>query len=201
MRLAIPYLLVLLLSGLWFFLYPPVGDSTEEALLELTRLTARTSVFFFIAAFSASALLKLTAASTARLMVLNRRHLGLSFALAHFIHLGVLVAYFQTTGEDPGLVRIYGGGAAYLMIGLMALTSNDYSQRILGRNWRRLHMAGSWYVWIVFLNSYLGRTVEGREPVWVFAGITMVLILVAALRMLVLLRAMTWFRRDVTGQG
>lgn len=176
------YAAVLALSALWVFLYIPAGGVTPETLLELTRLTARTSVFFFLAAFSASALLKLTRSHAARVLVRNRRHVGLSFALAHYIHLGVLVAYFAVSGEDPGIVRIVGGGLAYFLIALMALTSTDGAQRRLGPNWRRLHLVGSWYVWIVFLNSYLGRTLEGREPVWMFGAITALMLAVAAMR-------------------
>lgn len=179
---ALPYAMVLSLTALWVFLYIPAGGVTEVTLLELTRLTARTSVFFFLAAFSASALLKLTRSGAARVLVRNRRHVGLSFALAHYIHLGVLVAYFVVSGEDPGIVRIAGGGLAYVLIALMALTSTDEAQRRLGPNWRRLHLVGGWYVWLVFLNSYLGRTLEGREPVWMFGGITALLLVVAAMR-------------------
>lgn len=179
---VLPYALVLALSALWALLYIPAGGVTEETLLELTRLTARTSVFFFLAAFSASALLKLTRSAAARALVRNRRHVGLSFALAHYIHLGVLVAYFAVSGEDPGLTRIIGGGLAYILIALMALTSTDTAQLRLGQNWRRLHLIGSWYVWLVFLNSYLGRTLEGREPVWMFGSITALMLVVAGIR-------------------
>lgn len=179
---VLPYAMVLALSALWALLYLPAGGVTPETLLELTRLSARTSVLFFLAAFSASALFKLTRSDLAGLLLRNRRHLGLSFALAHYIHLSVLVAYFAVSGEDPGIVRIVGGGLAYLLITLMALTSTDGARRRLGRNWHWLHLVGSWYVWIVFLNSYLGRTLEGREPVWMFGGITALMLAVAAMR-------------------
>lgn len=180
---ALPYTLMLFLTALWGSLYIPQGGLSDDVLLELTRLTARTSVFFFLAAFSASALFKLTRSGAARFLVINRRHIGLSFALAHFIHLGVLVAYFAVSGEDPGAVRAYAGGLAYLLIAIMAATSNDAARRKFGRNWRRLHLIGGWYVWAVFLNSYLGRTLEGREPVWIFGGIAALLLSAAVLRL------------------
>jgi len=198
---ALPYVLVLLLTALWGGLHLPKGGLSEDALLELTRLTARTSVFFFLAAFSASALFKLTRSSAARGLVINRRHIGLSFALAHFIHLGVLIAYFAVSGEDPGAVRIYAGGFAYLLIALMAATSNDVSRRRLGQNWRRLHLIGSWYVWAVFLNSYLGRTLEGREPVWMFGGITALLLSAAVLRLAIGARERLTGRARATRSG
>ncbi|MFN7164156.1 MAG: hypothetical protein ACK4P2_04990 [Hyphomonas sp.] len=171
-----------MLTVLWGALWVPRGGFSEGVPLELTRLTARTAVFFFLAAFSASALLTLTRSPAARFLMINRRHIGLAFALAHFIHLGVLVAYFAVSGEDPGRVRIIGGGLAYLLIALMAATSNNAAQRWLGPNWRRLHLVGSWYVWLVFFNSYLGRVLEAREPIWLYGGITALLLGAAALR-------------------
>ncbi len=86
------------------------GWPRQSSCRRLTRLTARTSEFF-VAAFSASALFEPTRSTAARFLVINRRHIGLAFAPAHFIHLGVLVAYFAVTGEEPGLVRVVGGRA------------------------------------------------------------------------------------------
>lgn len=158
------------------------GDATEEALLELMRLTARISVLFFIAAFAASAVFRFWPSGLTRALLANRRNIGLSFALAHFIHLGVLVTYFGVSGEDPGLARIIGGGLGYVLIALMAATSNDWSARRLGKNWNRLHTVGGWYVWLIFLNSYLGRLLEGREPVFLFGSITALLVIAALLK-------------------
>src|SRR5690606_37151534 len=88
----------------------------------------------------------------------NRRYMGLSFALAHFLHLGAIVAYFASIGEMPDVVTIIGGGGAYVFIALLALTSNDWSVRKLGpKAWRRLHLVGISYVWLIFMNSYIGR--------------------------------------------
>jgi len=182
-RPVLPYAAVLLLTALWGAIWIPRGGLSEDVLLELTRLTARISVFFFLAAFAASALFQFWPTRVSRSLLANRRSVGLAFALSHFIHLGVLIAYFTVSGEDPGLVRITGGGVAYLFIGLMALTSNDLSVRRLGKRWTWLHTAGGWYIWLIFLNSYLGRTLEGREPVILFGGITALIVLAAFLKL------------------
>jgi len=179
---ALPFALVLGLTAIWLVLFFGLNGVNADTALGLTRITARTSVFFFLAAFTASALLKLWRTEAARFLVMNRRYIGLSFALAHFIHLGALIAFFAVSGERPGLVTIIGGGGAYLFIALMAATSNDRSVRKLGPNWRRLHLTGSWYVWVIFLNSYAGRVAEGREPRWMFAGLAFLLIAAAGLR-------------------
>ena len=180
---VLPYAIVTLLSVVWTVWCLSREGISPDALLELTRLTARTSVFFFLAAFSASALLTLTRSIPARFMTVNRRHIGLAFALSHAIHLGALVSYFAVSGERPGPVIVIAGGLAYLFIAAMAATSNTASQRWLGRNWRCLHLVGSWYIGLIFLNSYLGRVQEGREPVWMFGGILALLLTAAALRL------------------
>lgn len=66
----------------------------------------------------------------------NRRYLGVSFALSHFIHLGVTLAL---------------AGAAYHFIAAMTATSFDRTAAWLGpREWRLLHLIGGWYIWISF---------------------------------------------------
>ncbi len=75
----------------------------------------------------------------------------------------------------PELIAIIGGGGAYVFIAAMALTSNDWSVRKLGpKVWGRLHLAGVWYVWAIFMNSYVGRLASETppEPKWIFAFTT-----------------------------
>lgn len=179
---AYPFLLVLTLSALWAALCLAAPGAAADGLLELTRLTARTSVFFFLAAFAASSLVRLWPSEVARALLVNRRSIGLAFALAHFIHLAALTAYFIVSAENPGTVAIIGGGLAYIFIALMAVTSNNAAVRHLGRNWKRLHTVGGWYIWLIFLNSYLGRTLDGRAPVALFGAITALLALAALIR-------------------
>ena len=62
-------------------------------------------------------------------------------------------------------VTIVGGGLAYIFISLLALTSNDWSVKKLGPEvWRRLHLIGSYYIWAIFMNSYLGRIAREAPP-------------------------------------
>ena len=143
-----------------------------EAALHVTRYTARFSFLIFVTAFATGALAALFPSDATRWLRRNRRYMGLSFALAHFLHLIAIVTFFSLVPEKPGLVTILGGGLAYVFIALMAATSNDRSVRMLGpKNWRRLHLAGGYYVWAIFMNSYLGRLAGDAppEPKWIFA--------------------------------
>ncbi len=120
------------------------------------RYTARASFFLFITVYliaPASQLLPHLA-----VLMRERRGLGLAFAGAHFVHLGALIAFFQVSGHTPALLTVTLGGLAYVLIGLMALTSNEAAVRTLGpANWRRLHTLGLHYVWFIFAATYARR--------------------------------------------
>lgn len=130
--------------------------------LYATRWTARVSVLLFAIVFAASGINRLVG-PVARPLVANRRGLGLGFAAAHFVHLGALSTYFATSSEHPVPVVLVGGGIGYALILAMALTSTDAAQHRLGRWWKRLHLSGIWYVWLIFFQSYLGRVLGGPE--------------------------------------
>ena len=150
---------IALLAALALWLFATYGYN-EEGLVWFTRWTARVSFTFFIAAFVASALVRLKSGPAGKWLVRNRRYLGLNFALAHAVHLWALVTFFQMSGERVELVTIIFGGLAYVLAAAMAATSNDFSVRKLRRNWRRLHLTGVWYVWVIFTYTFLGQALE-----------------------------------------
>lgn len=137
----------------------------SDGFLHFTRYTARLAFLIFIIAFAAGALAQLFPSDGTRWLRRNRRYIGLSFALAHFIHLGALTGFFVSIGEVPDIVTIIGGGMAYVFVSLMALTSNDWSVRRLGpAAWRWLHLIGSYYIWLIFMRSYLVRLTSETPP-------------------------------------
>ncbi|NNM77386.1 hypothetical protein HJG53_10765 [Sphingomonas sp. ID1715] len=156
-----------------------VHGTGAEGWLYAARWTARLSVLIFATVFAASAMCRL-AGPVARTLMTNRRGLGLSFAAAHLVHLGALTRWFIVSGEEPALISIVGGGLGYALIVAMALTSTDAAQRRLGRWWKRLHLIGTWYVWLIFFQSYLGRLLEGTERMAQGAyGVTLLLLALA----------------------
>ncbi len=115
-------------------------DTAPEIWQHITRYTARLSFLIFVIVFASGALAALFPSATTRWLRRNRRYTGLSFALAHFLHLIAIIGLFVTIEEVPELITIIGGGGAYVFIAAMALTSNDWSVRKLGpQNWLRLH--------------------------------------------------------------
>lgn len=177
----------------WFV---ALHGASDQALALITRYTARWSFLLFVTVFATGAMARLVPSPPTRWMRRHRRYLGLSFALAHFAHLAALTSLLASRGEMPDPVTLVGGGLAYLLIAAMAATSNDASVRVLGaRRWRALHLVGASYVWLIFMNSYVGRLLAEAppEPRPVFA--VLVSLGVAALA----LRVLAWWRQRARG--
>ena len=125
----------------------------------MIRVTAFTSALPFLLVFVARPLHRLRPSAATRWLMINRRYLGLSVAASHWWHLVAIIAFVSWyVGDGPGiqpLTKLF-GTAGFVMLGLMAATSNDASQRALGRGWRWLHLVGVWIVWIDFIFTYSG---------------------------------------------
>jgi methionine sulfoxide reductase heme-binding subunit len=163
------------LLALWAGL--AAGSDQIESWLLAARWTARVGFPIFIVAYAASSLAKLWPSDLTRRLWQGRRWWGLGFAASHTVHLYALVTYLNLSGESRPLGVLIGGGGAYVMLFLMALTSNEAAMRALGRNWKRLHTLGIHWLWFVFAFSYFGRIAEGRELP--YAAITFAVALLA----------------------
>ena len=82
--------LSLLLAAMTLSLAAGHGWDSEGVRLAI-RATARTSLVLFALAFTASALAELIPSGATRWQRRNRRYLGVSFAVSHFIHLGAIL--------------------------------------------------------------------------------------------------------------
>ncbi len=167
-----------LLLGLMVALTLWAESDRVEAIRLAIRMTARTSLLIFVPVFMASSLYRLRKSGPTRWLLLNRRYLGLSFAASHALHLGCILALQRA---DPTLfdtltspTSFIGGGLAYVLIALMALTSFDGAVKRMGaRNWRFLHLTGMWVIWLIFTFSNGGRAVT--DPAYLPAVAFMVL--------------------------
>jgi methionine sulfoxide reductase heme-binding subunit len=141
----------------------PASDAVQ-AWTAATRLTARVSALFFLAAFSAGALAQLWRSNATLWLLRERRGVGLGFRAAHLVHLLAVIG-LSRIDETPGTVAVIGGGVAYLWLIAMALSSNDRAVKRLGsRRWRLLHGTGMYYLWGIFTLGYLGRVVRDDVP-------------------------------------
>jgi DMSO/TMAO reductase YedYZ heme-binding membrane subunit len=160
-----------------------------EGVRLVIRATARTSLILFVLAFTAGALVELVPGNSTRWLRRNRRHVGVSFAVSHFIHLAAIVALavadrslFWKLTNLPTIVL---AGTAYLFIAAMAVTSFDRTAAWLGsRNWRLLHLLGGWYIWISFAVA-VGKRVPLDSFYWPMAAIV---VFAAAARLIAMTR-------------
>jgi sulfoxide reductase heme-binding subunit YedZ len=155
---------------------------TEEYIRSQLRVTARVSLVLFLFAFSASSLESLFQNSFTGWIRSNRRYLGVSFAASHGVHLlfiFALAAWFPHPFLDQlNAVAIIGGGLGYSFILAMAITSFPAPRKWLGeRRWKLLHTIGSYYLWLLFAQSYIPLALEKPAFAPVAAAILAVLML------------------------
>lgn len=127
---------------------------SEEALHELLRVTARTSLMLFLVTFLARPIRSLSDGEWARWLLGRRKYLGLSFATAMVFHLATLVGLASLGEQFPGPI-VVAGGAALLFVVAMTVTSFPGPTRALGgARWKALHKTGLWSFFVVFLYDY-----------------------------------------------
>lgn len=136
------------------------GSDPAEQWQLAARYTARVGFPLLIFAYVARPLVELRKYLWANALLARRRWIGLGFALSHTVHLYCIVTYFRVSGDEIPPATLIGGGAAYVMLYLMAFTSNAAAIRMLGKWWKRLHRAGIHFLWFIFAFSYLGRLAD-----------------------------------------
>jgi DMSO/TMAO reductase YedYZ heme-binding membrane subunit len=132
---------------------------SEEAVRAMIRGTARSSVTLFVLAFTASSLYALFKTNWAHYLLQNRRYIGVSFALSHFVHLLFLMLLMHFYPEDSlaklNLIEIVLASLTYVFILLMAVTSFAAPRRFIGEKaWHVLHTTGMYLVWLIFIETY-----------------------------------------------
>ncbi len=136
------------------------------------RTSAKTSLACFLAAFVASSARVFWRSRFSAWLLANRRYLGVSFATSHAIHLFaiVLVAIFDPAFSTSP-VTLLAGGFGYVLLFAMAATSFDGAAAWMGPpRWKRLHKTGMYYLWGIFLVSYLPRALGQSAWYWVPTG-------------------------------
>lgn len=151
-----------------------VGTDAEGYGLAI-RSTARTTLIFFLIAYLATPLLRLSQASWARGLMRNRRYWGVGAAISHLYHLILINAVVQNFHGGDWLAAsswttIVFGGLGYVFFFSMALTStNGWVKRLGPKNWRLLHTTGLHYIWAIFTATLLlGQLAEGPHAIQAF---------------------------------
>ena len=147
-----------------------LGDNAQDQANLAARYTARVSFPVFLVTYCASSLVSLWPNDSTRGLLRQRRQWGLGSALAHTIHLAALTTNYLMRVEVPSLQALLGGGGAYAIMYVMALTSNGRSMRALGIWWKYIHKVGIHWLWFIFAFTYFGRLFdqEGRMQGFIF---------------------------------
>jgi len=131
-------------------------------------------------------LLQLFRSDTAKLLVRNRRYLGLSFAAGfgwQLVFIVVLFAwysdyYWQVMHKDSDLLlRVL----SYVLLFALTITSFKPLRRLMGQKyWYRLHCLGIWYFWAAIWVSYAELAFSNPAPViaWVYFTLGLLVLVV-----------------------
>lgn len=163
------------------------GPDGLEGWHKAARWTARAGFPLLILTYSASSLGRLWPGSLTRSLWRDRRWWGLGFAACHTVHLFALVTLLRLAHTSPVHITLVVGGAGYVLLLAMVLTSNQAAMRALGRNWKRLHALGIHWLWLVFFLSYLKRITLPAAHVEGVIG-TAIALLALGLRIAVMVR-------------
>ena len=116
----------------------------------------------------------------ARILVRNRRAIGVAAFLYGCLHLGVYVASTQSFAKlwgQVGWTYIWLGWLAFFAVIPLALTSTNTAMRRLGRNWKRLHRlaylaaVATYLHWVaIYGGSILVNVTLNFVPVLVLTG-------------------------------
>src|SRR5688572_11197610 len=115
---------------------------TDGDIFTVLRLTARATMFLFLAAFVASSVARLWPSRATKWLLRNRRYIGVSAAATHFIHLAAIAQLARLHPSRIGdLAALAPGIVIYILLVLMVATSFDATTKLIGRRaWRILHL-------------------------------------------------------------
>ena len=160
-----------------------LDGNNEDSTRLLIRLTA-TSSFLLLCLTSTARVLRQQLGDIWKPVLQVRRRLGISFAISHSFHLAAIInlVYVAYDGDFSKLEALVPGLAVYLVIYLMAFTSNDAAVQWLGaKNWRRFHTAGSYLLLGVFANSYIGAAITLGGHYWLYVALTLAVLILRQL--------------------
>ncbi len=171
-------------SLLYFIQLYYFGGFNETTTRQAIRMSARIAVVLFSFAFMASSLQYFFKNVFTWWLRMNRKYVGISFAIMHLVHLCFLIILqtnFHPVFNRAKTISLIGGGMAYVFLVLMLLTSfSVFSKYLSKKQWNILHAAGGYWIWYIFIRSYVKRVTTEIEylPLVVLLGLVMVLRLV-----------------------
>ena len=137
---------------------------------QAVRYTARWSFLFFWLSYAGGAMAILFGSAFAGL-ARQARALGLAFATALQVHIGLVVWLGVVIGQIPlqGLVLWFFLVALFFAY-LLVLLSFGIGMRTLGRLWRPLLFLGTTYILIAFGRDFVPGALDQKTQHWLYAA-------------------------------
>ena len=136
------------------------GSDITESSRAFLRLSGRVGMGLFFISFGASALHRIFKAGWTTYLIRNRRYYGISTAIVLWAHFLVILSLSFTASEwfeesAPWYI-LYSGSGTFILVGLMALTSNNFAVKKMGaRAWKTLHLIGGYMALSAFVGEYV----------------------------------------------
>lgn len=109
----------------------------------------------FLVAFTASSLATLWPNAGTRWLLANRRYIGLAFAFSMAWHFSFVAYTLWTFGNPLNAKATALDVTGFLFLLMLTLTSfRSISRHLSPANWRRLHKAGVYVIWLVATAIY-----------------------------------------------
>lgn len=168
---AVPWMIGALAGALVLAGIVLANDGTGlDGIGQAVRYTARWSFLFFWPSYAVGALAILFPSAFAGL-ARRARPLGLAFAAALQVHIGLVVWMGVVIGEIPlqgGLLWFF--LAALFCTYLLALLSFGIGARVLGRLWRPLLLLATTFILVAFARDFVLGTFDPNVRYWRYAA-------------------------------
>jgi DMSO/TMAO reductase YedYZ heme-binding membrane subunit len=136
------------------------GSDITESSRAFLRVSGRMGMGLFFISFGASVLHRIFKADWTAYLIRNRRYYGISTAIVLWVHFLVILslsvtapAWFEVS--VPWFI-LFPGSVTFILVGLMALTSNNFAVKKLGsKAWKRLHLVGGYLALSSFIGEYV----------------------------------------------
>jgi sulfoxide reductase heme-binding subunit YedZ len=136
------------------------GSDIVESSRAFLRVSGRVGMGLFFISFGASPLHRIFKAGWTRYLISNRRYYGISTAIVLWAHFLVILSLSVTASdwfkESAPWYILYSGAGTFTLVGLMALTSNNFAVKKMGaRAWKTLHLVGGYMALASFVSEYV----------------------------------------------
>ena len=153
-----PTVLILAVTYILYYSFV-IGSGGAEDYESFTRYTARLAFIFFLPVFLIGPLSQIVQSDILSSLRPKRRFIGLTFGVAHFVHLIAILLLHQAKGtwftfDDSAALIIYS------LLVVQVATSNNFSVKKFGKGWKVLHWIAMYALFTGFFITYMGRLQE-----------------------------------------